>query len=113
MTRDRDTEDLLRDALASALPRGTHLVEKPMFGALGFMLNGNLLAGASHSGMMFRTGKDAHDEALDLPGVGPMEMSGRTMGGYVRADETAYSEPDTFDRLIGLAIAATTALPPK
>ena len=50
---------------------------------------------------------------LDLPGVGPMEMSGRTMGGFVRADETAHDDPDTLSRLTALAAAATLSLPPK
>lgn len=113
MVRDRQNEDTLRDALVAALPRGTALVEKPMFGALGFMLAGNLIGGASADGVMLRVGKDRIADALDLPGVGPMEMSGRTMGGFIRADETALDDPETFSRLIGLAISATSALPPK
>ena len=113
MARDRQTEDTLRDALTAALPRGTPLTERPMFGALGFLLHGNLIGGASDRGVMLRVGKAAMAQALDLPGVGPMEMSGRTMGGFVRADETAHDDPDTLSRLIALALAATLALPPK
>ena len=113
MARDRDTEGLLRDALAAALPHGVHLAEKPMFGAMGFLLNGNLIAGASDRGLMLRTGKAAQAEALTLPGTAPMEMSGRTMGGYIRADETAFSDPDTLARLIALTVAEARTLPPK
>lgn len=113
MARDRQTEDVLRDALTDALPRGTPLTERPMFGALGFMLHGNLIGAASDRGVMLRVGKDAMAQAQDLPGVGPMEMSGRTMGGFVRADETAHDDPETLSQLIGLAVLATAALPPK
>lgn len=113
MARDRDLEDLLRDALLARLPRGTQLDEKPMFGAIGFMLNGNLIAGASDRGLMLRVGKDAMPEALDIPGTGPMEMSGRTMAGYIRADETAWDDPDTLARLVDLAATFTAALPSK
>lgn len=113
MARDVDLEDLLRDALRARLPRGTHLDEKPMFGAIGFMLNGNLIAGASDRGLMLRVGKDAMAEALGVPGTGPMEMSGRTMGGYVRADETASADPETLARLIDLAAGFTLTLPAK
>ena len=113
MARDRQTEELLREALLAALPRGTQLAERPMFGALGFMLHGNLIGAASDRGVMLRVGKDAMPDALDLPGVGPMEMSGRTMGGFVRADETAHDDPDTLSRLTALAAAATLSLPPK
>lgn len=113
MARDRQTEELLREALLAALPRGTQLAERPMFGAQGFLLHGNLIGAASDRGVMLRVGKDAMPDALDLAGVGPMEMSGRTMGGFVRADETAHDDPDTLSRLTALAAAATLSLPPK
>jgi TfoX N-terminal domain len=58
------------------------LREVKMFGGLCFMLNGNMVAGASRHGMLVRVGKDRHAEALARPGANPMQMSGRPMAGY-------------------------------
>lgn len=113
MARDPETEALLRDALLARLPRGTRLEEKRMFGALCFMRDGNMVAGASDAGLMLRVGAGAMAEALDLPGTGPMQMAGRTVSGYLRADETAFADDDTLARLIDLAVAFTATLPAK
>ncbi|AXC49665.1 hypothetical protein DRW48_08145 [Paracoccus suum] len=113
MARDPEVEDLLRDALLAHLPRGTQLQEKPMFGAICFILHGNMIGGASDRGVMLRIGKEAVAEAMTVPGVGLIEMSGRRMGGYIRADETAWADPESLARLTGLAARFTAALPPK
>jgi TfoX/Sxy family transcriptional regulator of competence genes len=57
-----------------------------MFGGIGFMLNGNLLVGASKRGLLLRVGKDAQSQALAVPGTRLMEMRGRAMEGYVYVD---------------------------
>jgi hypothetical protein len=59
------------------------LSEKRMFGGLCFMLHGNMLCGVHKGGGMFRIGKDNYAQALLLPGVSPMELTGRKMGGFV------------------------------
>jgi len=42
-----------------------------MFGGIGFMLNGNLVAGASPRGLLVRVGKDRQAEALAWPATPP------------------------------------------
>ena len=63
-----------------------------MFGGVGFMLNGNLLAGASKQGLLLRIGKERHAEAVAEPGVRAMEQRGRVMEGYVYADPPPASD---------------------
>ena len=100
--------------LREALQARDDVEEKRMFGGLCFLLRGNMLCGASGwSDTMFRVGKEAESEALELPGTRIMEMGGRRMGGFIRADETALADDDTFARLIALALAFVSALPPK
>src|SRR5271166_1093563 len=57
--------------------------ELKMFGGVGFLLNGNLVAGASKRGLLLRLGKERYVEALLCPGVNPMVMRGKEMPGYV------------------------------
>jgi TfoX/Sxy family transcriptional regulator of competence genes len=63
-----------------------------MFGGVGFMLNGNLLVGASSRGLLVRAGKDAEREALTRREASPMIMRGRLMAGYVRVDAAALDQ---------------------
>ncbi len=69
-------QELAASVRAALLGAGT-IREVKMFGGIGFMLNGNLIAGASKRGLLLRVGKDRLREALALPGARPMEMKGR------------------------------------
>lgn len=51
--RDLGLEELVRQELGER----PGLSEKPMFGGLAFLLNGNLVCGARDDGMLVRLGK--------------------------------------------------------
>ena len=86
--------------------------EVKMFGGIGFMLNGNLLAGASRRGLLLRVGSDREAEALRQPGARPMVMRGRTMPGYVYVDPPALTA-SSVSACLALAIPYVSTLPPK
>ena len=77
-----DADDLAAAVRAALAGKGP-IREVKMFGGIGFMLNGNLLTGASKRSLLVRVGKDREDEALKRPGTRTMEMRGRKMDGYV------------------------------
>ncbi|MBN9889110.1 TfoX/Sxy family protein [Salipiger abyssi] len=109
MAYDEGLAETLRDALG-ALPG---LGEKRMFGALCFLRDGNMICGIRGAGGLFRTGKEALEEAEALPGVAPAIMGGRRMGGFVEADEYAMADDEIRARLLDMALAFTAMLPPK
>ena len=82
-----------------------------MFGGIGFMLNGNLLVGASKRGLLLRVGKDRQSQALAKPGTRQMEMRGRAMDGYVYVDPPV--APDAVRGWVDMARAFVRTLPPK
>src|SRR5262245_38641997 len=86
--------------------------EVKMFGGIGFMLNGNLVAAASKRGLLLRIGKDRQGDALAQPGARPMVMRGRTMEGYIRVDPSALDD-QTVQKCLRLAIAFVQTLKPK
>lgn len=86
--------------------------EVKMFGVIGFMLNGNLTAGASKRGLLVRIGKENQADALAQTGARPMVMKGRAMDGYVYVDPPALND-DSVRRWVQLAIAFVKTLPPK
>ena len=82
-----------------------------MFGGIGFMLNGNLLVGASKRGLLLRVGKDRQSQALAKPGTRQMEMRGRPMDGYIYVDPPI--EPGAVRGWVDMATAFVRTLPPK
>jgi TfoX/Sxy family transcriptional regulator of competence genes len=108
MAVDDDLAASVRAALA-----GTGAVrEVKMFGGIGFMLNGNMVAGASKRGLLLRVGKDRQGDALAQPGARPMVMRGRTMEGYIYVDPPAPNEK-ALRTWLQLAVAFVQTLPPK
>ena len=77
-------DEKLATQVRAALADATRVREVKMFGGLGFMLNGNMIAAVSDRGLLVRVGEQHEAEALARPGAEPMVMRGRTMKGYIR-----------------------------
>lgn len=107
--RDKGLEELVRQELGDQ----PGLSEKPMFGGLAFLVNGNLLCGAREDGMLVRLGKGNDGWALALPGVVQMVMGERRMHGWVRAGAEAYGDDALRRSLIEAALSYALSLPPK
>jgi hypothetical protein len=109
VSRDEDLEVLLRHDLGAE----PGLTEKSMFGGRAWLLNGNLLCGASDRGMLVRLGKGRDDWALAMPDVVPMVSRGRPMPGWVRAGVTVFGDEALRGKLIAAALAFVRSLPAK
>ena len=83
-----------------------------MFGGIGFMLSGNLLAAASKRGLLVRVGKVRQADALARVGARHMIMRGRTMEGYIYVDPPALTGR-AVQAWLRLAIDFVQTLPPK
>jgi TfoX/Sxy family transcriptional regulator of competence genes len=105
---DEDLAASVRAVLAGA----GAVREVRMFGGLCFMLNGNMVAGASKGGLLVRVGPDRRAEALARPGAKPMAMKGRPMAGYVFVDPPP-RDPQALRGWLDLAVAFVGTLPPK
>jgi len=108
MTDESDLALRVRAALHAVEGVG----EVKMFGGVGFMVNGNLVAAASKRGLLLRVGRERQDDALAQPGIRPMEMRGRRMEGYVYADPPPRSE-DAIKAWLRSALDYVHTLPPK
>ena len=102
----------LAAGVRAALAGTGDIREVRMFGGIGFMLNGNLVAAASRRGLLLRVGKDRQAEALAQSGARPMVMRGRTMEGYIYVDPPALSK-EAVHNWLRLAVAHVQTLPPK
>jgi len=77
-------DEKLATQVRSALAGTRSVREVKMFGGLGFMLNGNMIAAASDRRLLVRVGEQHEAEALARPGAEPMIMNGRAMRGFIR-----------------------------
>jgi TfoX/Sxy family transcriptional regulator of competence genes len=107
-----DAEDPLAADVRAALAGAGSISEVKMFGGIGFMRNGNLVAAASRRGLLLRVGKERYAAALARPGAGPVEMQGRTIAGYVRVDPASLGKDD-LRAWLREAVAFVATLPPK
>lgn len=89
------------------------VTEQKMFGGVCFMLNGNMLVGASPRGLLVRVGKEGHEAALARPHARPMEQGTRTMVGYVVVDPEGVARDRDLDAWLARAVAHVGVLPPK
>lgn len=106
MAIDEALAKRVRAALADAGP----VREVKMFGGLGFMLNGNMVAAASHRGLLVRVGEAGVTDAL-ARGAQPMIMNGRQMKGFVWLPAT--SDARAVKSWLRLARAFVATLPAK
>ncbi len=83
----------LAESVRFALSAQGAVREVKMFGGIGFMLNGNLIAGASRRGLLLRVGADRERQALARRGARPMRMRGRTLEGWIYVDPPALTPP--------------------
>ena len=67
------------------------ITEKKMFGGVGFLLNGNMLAGVWKTSLIVRLGPENYEETLKEPHVREFDITGKPMKGWVLV------EPDGID----------------
>jgi len=109
MAYDEGLAQLLRDDLAGM----EGMSEKQMFGGIAFMLNGNMLCGVHKNGGMFRVGKENEATALQIDGAGPMQFTGRKMGGMIDLRDDAMAEDGARSAALALAKQFVGTLPSK
>lgn len=67
----------------TALKSRKGITEKRMFGGDAFLLNGNLLVAVWDASLIVRLGLVQAEEVQHQPEVGPMDLTGRRMKGWI------------------------------
>ena len=94
--------------------------EKKMFGGIGWMENGNLVAGVMAKGSMsdvealiVRVPPEDTPKVLEEPGVLPFEQRGKAMKGWVLVDEEAVADDDQLRAWVERSRDYVRTLPKK
>lgn len=90
------------------------LVEKKMFGGLGFMVGGNMaIAASGQGGIMVRVDPAEGQELLTTTPAEPMEMRGRPMTGWLRLATDHVATDDELRAWVDRGVTYAGSLPPR
>jgi TfoX/Sxy family transcriptional regulator of competence genes len=109
MPYDRSAADRVRAALSGQ--RG--VVEKTMFGGLGFLLHEHMCVGLWREFLILRIGPDAYEDALSRPFVKEFDITGRPMTGWVMVHPDGFEDDRALRDWVDRAVAFVRTLPPK
>ena len=109
MAFDESLAARIRDALA----RKKGVVEKKMFGGVGFLLHGNMLVGVWKDSLIVRLGPEEGEEALNEPHVKEFDITGRAMKGWVLVAPEGIECDDELSGWMQRAIKFIAKLPAK
>jgi GNAT superfamily N-acetyltransferase len=79
MVYNKNLALMIRDVLG----KKPGLIEKQMFGGIGFMIHGNMACGVINDDLIVRVGPDQYNEALAKPHTRVFDMTGRPMRGWI------------------------------
>ncbi len=89
------------------------LVEKKMFGGIGFMLHGNMACGVNKEDLIVRVGPEQYETALTGPHVKPFDLTGRPMKGWVMVEPDGYESDEALKAWVQQGLDFALSLPPK
>jgi len=96
-----------------AFSKVPNVVEKPMFGGLTFMVDGNLCCGVLKDELMIRLDRDTDLATLDSPNIRVCDLTSRPMRGLFVVDAPGCSTQRGVNRWIRRAIDHALSLPAK
>lgn len=82
--------------------------EKKMMGGLTFMLNEKMCLGIDKNDLMVRLDPALHEMALKRKGCREMDMTGRTIRGFVFVNQAGLGTQKELDCWVGLALDYNT-----
>ena len=110
MTHDDELADRVREALSDE----DGLTERRMFGGLGFMLDGHMVAAASSTGgLLLRVDPAQSERLVDGRGVIRFEMRGREMDGWLDVGRDVVADDEELARWLLHGVTYVRSLPPK
>jgi hypothetical protein len=105
-------EDLARKIRAK-LKLKSGVVEKKMFGGVGFLFNGNLACGVNKQDLIVRLNETDFEKALKQPHVRIFDLTGRPMKGWVFVSAEGCKSDKALEGWIDKGLAFARSLPRK
>jgi len=103
----------LAQRLRKLFKRKRGIVEKKMFGGVGFLLRGNMSVGVYKESLILRVDPEVYDDLLKRAHVGPFDITGRPMSGWVMVGAGGWGDAAALAAWVEMSLGYVQALPAK
>jgi hypothetical protein len=109
MAYDQNLEARIRKILENE----TGVVEKKMFGGVGFLVNGNMACGVHGNDLIARVGPENHAASVAKPHVKEFDMTGHPMAGWVQVSPAGFTRDEDLFEWVRKGMHYAKTLPAK
>jgi hypothetical protein len=106
-------DEILAERVRQLLDEPARLVEKKMFGGIGFLLQGNMACGVHKDYLMVRISPESQEAALSQPHVRVFDLTGRPMSGWIVVEKEGIAEEEALRYWVRRGVDYALTLPPK
>jgi TfoX-like protein len=106
-------DEKLADRVRAQLGKRRGLVEKKMFGGVGFMLNGNMCVGVHGDELIVRIDPAETDKTLRRKHTRIFDITGRPMKGWILVRSAGVGTQPALAEWVQVAVDYASSLPAK
>jgi TfoX/Sxy family transcriptional regulator of competence genes len=106
-------DEVLAGRIRDALGQQPGLVEKKMFGGVGFMVQGNMACGVYKDMLIVRVDPETYEETMKYPHTRPFDITGRAMKGWLMVEPSGLIGETEFKEWVEAGLKFALTLPPK
>jgi TfoX/Sxy family transcriptional regulator of competence genes len=106
-------DEMLAQRIRSILSDTPDLVEKKMFGGVGFILRGNMACGVHKEQLMVRFGMEQYEAAMQMPHTFQFDLTGKVMKGWLLVAPQGCASESDLRAWVQKGVDFALTLPPK
>jgi len=106
-------DEILASRVNAILAGRSGLLEKRMFGGIGYLLNGNMACGVHKKCLIVRVGPDRYPAALKQDHTKVFNITGRPMTGWVMVSPEGIADEQNLKQWVQQGVEFASTLPPK
>jgi len=103
----------LAERISKLLSNRDDVVEKKMFGGIGYMVQGHMACGVHKQDLVLRVGPEKYGETISQPFTKPFDITGRPMKGWLMVKSEGCFDETRLLHLVNLGVTFALSLPPK
>ncbi|MCA9922619.1 MAG: TfoX/Sxy family protein [Anaerolineales bacterium] len=106
-------DEKLAERVRTLISGAPGVVEKKMFGGVGFILHGNMACGIHKDSLVVRIGPEKYADVVMQPQIRPFDITGRPMKGWILVDQAGVIEDADLQHWVEQGLSFAGTLPPK
>lgn len=104
---------ILAKRVRTLLQKTSGILEKQMFGGVGFLIHGNMACGILNDDLIIRVGSANYDAALKSSHAREFDVTGRVMKGWVMVSSSGYDSDKDLSSWVERGVSFARSLPGK